>query len=96
MFARMSRARIKQDRKAEVEATIANLERRTRELPGVEYWISLLSDDGELTVLSAYIDRAACQQNASVNTTRWAEAQHLFQEPPRIIEGEILGFVRAR
>jgi len=94
MFARMSRARIKPDRKADVEATIARLKTQTKDLPGVEYWITLLSDEGELTVISLYGSEVARHETAPINATRWADARDLFQEAPTIVNGEVLAIVR--
>jgi hypothetical protein len=90
----MSRATIKPDRKGNVEETIARLKSQTIDLPGVKYWITVLSDAGELTVIGLYGTKLDRQETASVNTTRWADAQELFLEAPTIVEGEVLAFVR--
>jgi hypothetical protein len=95
MYARVSRAHVKPDKHAEMRDMISSLQAATHELPDVRFWLSLLSDSGELTVIGAYPDKAAMDRTAHVNEARWADAQHLLQDAPTIIEGEIIGFMTA-
>jgi hypothetical protein len=92
MYARVSRAHVKPDKHAEVRETIRSLQGATDQLPDVKFWLCLLSDSGELTVMGAYPDKAALDRTARVNEARWADAQHLFEDAPTIIQGEIIGF----
>jgi hypothetical protein len=93
MFVRISTATIKKEREADVRATIWRLEKSMDNLEGIKHWITFLTDSGELTVLAAYDTTANGQRTAHINTARWADAADLFQELPRVVEGEMLAFV---
>ncbi len=62
-------------------------------LEGIKHWVTFLTDDGQLTVLAAYDTKANVQKTAHINRARWADAADLFQDAPRVVEGEVLAFV---
>jgi hypothetical protein len=72
---------------------IKQLATETRDLPGVRFWLTLMSADGELTVVGGYDDKAACDRTSHVNTTRWKDAHHMLEKEPTIVEGEVLAFI---
>jgi hypothetical protein len=93
MYVRMSRAKCKPTRTAEVKVMIDRLKDRVDEAPGVQHWISVLTADGELVVASFFWDKRALEDSAHVNEKRWADAADLLQGPPDISQGEVLAFV---
>jgi hypothetical protein len=66
----MSRAAIKPAKRPEILETIKHLEAQTHELHGVRFWFSLLSSDGDLTVVGGYDDKEACDRTSAINTSR--------------------------
>jgi hypothetical protein len=93
MHVRLSRAKCKPMRTAEVKAVIDRLKDRVDEAPGVQHWISLLTTDGELVVASFFRDKQALENAAHVNEKRWTDAADLFQGPPDVSQGEVLAFI---
>jgi len=92
----MSRAAVKPGKHDDIKAKIDALRKETHDLPGVKFWMSLLSSDGVLTVIGGYPDKATCEGTSHVNKARWESAQDLLQESPTIIEGEIIAFMAPR
>jgi hypothetical protein len=95
MYARVSRAKCKPGRTAEVKAMIEGLKGRVDEADGVQHWISLLTADGELIVAAFFQDEQALKGARDLNDKRWADAAaaDLIQAGPDISHGEVLAFV---
>ena len=93
MHVRMSRAKCKPTRLAEVRAVVEGLKHRVDEVPGVQHWITLLTADGELIVASFFADGQALEASAHVNEQRWADAADLLEAPPHVSQAEVLAFV---
>lgn len=96
MYARLSRAPVKSESRAEMVEKIKHYATETQGLSNVRFWLTLMSADGELIVVSGYDDKAACDQMSHVNKTRWRDVSHLLEKQPTIEEGDVLAFITPR
>lgn len=96
MYARVSRAPVKSESRAEMREKLKQYVTETQELPGVRFWLTLMTADGELTVVSGYDDKATCDRMSHVNKTRWRDVSHMLEEQPTIVESEVLTFITPR
>jgi quinol monooxygenase YgiN len=95
MYARISRAKIKPESRAEVKALLAKLRQDSPQLPGIRYWMNFITAAHELFVIGVYASEADRAATVPINNERWASVRHLIAEEPIIVDAELTEFLAA-